>query len=158
MLANLHSYTKLSPPRETTLQSASSSSSLSSTHRNWPLELNTVHGGQKSEQNAPSKLWFFLHYRVASLFCSLILRTCLVTTGPLWSVDCFAVVSWQYCSIRRQPQQYHHLLKSHTLFENHRKGLIQHSEPSDQRLHFEWTKAHKNAQNGQFWRVFKTWS
>ena len=26
-----------------------------------------------------------------------------------------------------------------TVFENHRKGLIQHCERSEQRLHFEWT-------------------
>ena len=27
-----------------------------------------------------------------------------------------------------------------TVFENHRKSLIQHCERSDLRLHFEWTK------------------
>ena len=29
-----------------------------------------------------------------------------------------------------------------TLFENHRKSLIQHCERSELRLHFEWTKLH----------------
>ena len=29
-----------------------------------------------------------------------------------------------------------------TLFENHRKSLIQHCEQSELRLHFEWTKVH----------------
>ena len=28
----------------------------------------------------------------------------------------------------------------HTVFENHRKSLIQHCERSELRLHFEWTK------------------
>ena len=41
-----------------------------------------------------------------------------------------------------------------TVFENHRKSLIQHCERSELRLHFEWTKV--NAKNGQFWRVLKT--
>ena len=27
-----------------------------------------------------------------------------------------------------------------TVFENHRKSLIQHCERSELRLHFEWTK------------------
>ena len=48
---------------------------------------------------------------------------------------------------------------SFTLFENHRKSLIQHCERSELRLHFEWTKVHfkkaKNGKNGQFWRVFE---
>ena len=29
-----------------------------------------------------------------------------------------------------------------TVFENHRKSLIQHCERSELRLHFEWTKVH----------------
>ena len=29
----------------------------------------------------------------------------------------------------------------HTVFENHRKSLIQHCERSELRLHFEWTKS-----------------
>ena len=32
--------------------------------------------------------------------------------------------------------------KIHTMFENHRKSLIQHCERSELRLHFEWTKVH----------------
>ena len=32
---------------------------------------------------------------------------------------------------------------NHTVFENHRKRLIQHGERSELRLHFEWTKVHK---------------
>ena len=39
-----------------------------------------------------------------------------------------------------------------TVFENHRKSLIQHCEQSELRLHFEWTKVN---QNGPFWRVFE---
>ena len=31
-----------------------------------------------------------------------------------------------------------------TVFENHRKSLIQHCERSELRLHFEWTKVHQN--------------
>ena len=30
-----------------------------------------------------------------------------------------------------------------TLFENHRKSLIQHGERSELRLHFDWTKVHQ---------------
>ena len=37
-----------------------------------------------------------------------------------------------------------------TVFENHRKSLIQHCERSELRLHFEWTKV-----NYKFWRVFE---
>ena len=33
-----------------------------------------------------------------------------------------------------------------TVFENHRKSLIQHCERSELRLHFEWTKAHEKCQ------------
>ena len=33
-------------------------------------------------------------------------------------------------------------LHSGTVFENHRKSLIQHCERSELRLHFEWTKVH----------------
>ena len=29
-----------------------------------------------------------------------------------------------------------------TVFENHRKSLIQHCQLSELRLHFEWTKVH----------------
>ena len=29
-----------------------------------------------------------------------------------------------------------------TMFENHRKSLIQHDERSELRLHFEWTRVH----------------
>ena len=32
------------------------------------------------------------------------------------------------------------LLRKCTVFENHRKSLIQQCERSEQRLHFEWTK------------------
>ena len=42
-----------------------------------------------------------------------------------------------------------------TVFENHRKSLIQHCERSELRLHFEWTKVIKNVKNGPFWRVFE---
>ena len=37
-----------------------------------------------------------------------------------------------------------------TVFENHRKSLIQHCERSELRLHFEWPKFIKNAKNSQF--------
>ena len=37
-----------------------------------------------------------------------------------------------------------------TVFENHRKSLIQHCERSELRLHFEWKKFLKNAKNSQF--------
>ena len=35
-----------------------------------------------------------------------------------------------------------HPVKRNTVFENHRKSLIQHCERSELRLHFEWTKVH----------------
>ena len=35
---------------------------------------------------------------------------------------------------------------SSTVFENHRKSLIQHCERSEQRLHFEWTKVNQKCQ------------
>ena len=44
------------------------------------------------------------------------------------------------------------LKHSVTVFENHRKSLIQHDERSELRLHFELTK---NAKNVPFWRVFE---
>ena len=43
----------------------------------------------------------------------------------------------------------------HTVFENHRKSLIQHCERSELCLHLSGQKLIKNAQNGQFWRVFE---
>ena len=33
-------------------------------------------------------------------------------------------------------------LLKYTVFENHRKSLIQNCERSELRLHFEWTKVH----------------
>ena len=42
-----------------------------------------------------------------------------------------------------------------TVFENHRKSLIQHCERSELFLHFEWTKVNKNANNCPFWRDFE---
>ena len=42
-----------------------------------------------------------------------------------------------------------------TVFENHRKSLIQHCERSELRLHFEWTKVNQKCNNGPFWRVFE---
>ena len=39
-----------------------------------------------------------------------------------------------------------------TVFENHRKSLIQHCEQSELRLHFELIE---NAPNGLFWRVYE---
>ena len=49
--------------------------------------------------------------------------------------------------------QIHNLATSCTVFENHRKSLIQHCEL---RLHFEWTKLIKNAKNGRFNGFIKT--
>ena len=40
-----------------------------------------------------------------------------------------------------------------TVFENHRKSLIQHCERSELRLHFERKKVFKNAKNHPFWRL-----
>ena len=43
-----------------------------------------------------------------------------------------------------------------TVFENHRKSLIQHYEQSELRLHFEWTKVNQNCQSwsilASFWK------
>ena len=37
-------------------------------------------------------------------------------------------------------------LRKFTLFENHRKSLIQHCERSELRFHFEWTKVNQKCQ------------
>ena len=42
-----------------------------------------------------------------------------------------------------------------TVFENHRKSLIQHCERSELRLHLSEQKLSKNAKNGPIWRVFE---
>ena len=42
-----------------------------------------------------------------------------------------------------------------TVFENHRKGLIQHCERSELRLHFEWTKVNWKCQKLSIWQVFE---
>ena len=43
-----------------------------------------------------------------------------------------------------------------TVFENHRKSLIQHCERSELRLHFEWTKVNEKCQKwsilASFWK------
>ena len=43
-----------------------------------------------------------------------------------------------------------------TVFENHRKSLIQHCERSELRLHFEWTKVNQKCQKcsilASFWK------
>ena len=44
----------------------------------------------------------------------------------------------------------------YTVFENHRKSLIQYSERSELRLHFKGQKFIKSPENGSFWRVFET--
>ena len=36
----------------------------------------------------------------------------------------------------------HYQKNAFTVFEDHRKSLIQHCERSELRLHFEWTKVH----------------
>ncbi len=44
-----------------------------------------------------------------------------------------------------------------TVFENHRKSLIQHCERSQLHLHFEWTKVNQNCQKwpnlASFWKL-----
>ena len=40
-----------------------------------------------------------------------------------------------------------------TVFENHRKSLIQHCERSELRLHLSGQKLTRNAKNSLFWRV-----
>ena len=42
-----------------------------------------------------------------------------------------------------------------TVFENHRKSLIQHCERSELRLQIEWTKVNSKCQK---WYILKTWS
>ena len=44
-------------------------------------------------------------------------------------------------------------LDSNTLFENHRKSLIQHCERSELLLHFEWTKVNKKCHFGEFLKI-----
>ena len=47
-------------------------------------------------------------------------------------------------------------LESLTVFENHRKSLIQYYERSDLRLHLEWTKVHQKMVNfGEFFESLK---
>ena len=48
------------------------------------------------------------------------------------------------------------LINAITVFENHRKSLIQHCERSELRLHFEWTKVLKNAKTAHFGEFLKT--
>ena len=38
------------------------------------------------------------------------------------------------------------IFSAYTVFENHRKSLIQHCERSELRLHFEWTKVNGKCQ------------
>ena len=46
-----------------------------------------------------------------------------------------------------------------TVFENHRKSLIQHYERSELRLYFEWTKVNQKCQKWSNLASFlKTWS
>ena len=45
-----------------------------------------------------------------------------------------------------------------TVFENHRKSLIQNCERSELRFLFEWTKFIKKVKNGQFGEFLKIWS
>ena len=47
------------------------------------------------------------------------------------------------------------LVTNNTVFENHRKSLIQYCERSELRLHFEWTKVHEKCQKWSIWRVFE---
>ena len=42
-----------------------------------------------------------------------------------------------------------------TVFENHRKSLLQHCERSELRLHLSGQKLIENVKNGPFWRVFE---
>ena len=42
---------------------------------------------------------------------------------------------------------------SNTVFENHRKSLIQYCERSELRLHFEWTNVHEKCQK---WSIFES--
>ena len=45
-------------------------------------------------------------------------------------------------------------LPDFTVFENHRKSLIQQCERSKLHLHLEWIKIHGKCQKCSFWRVF----
>ena len=48
------------------------------------------------------------------------------------------------------------MCKEITVFENHRKSLIQQCERSELRLHFEWTKVNKTAKMAHFDEFLKT--
>ena len=49
-----------------------------------------------------------------------------------------------------------YILRYRTVFENHRKSLIQHCERSKLRLHFEWTKVNfEMPKMANFWRLFE---
>ena len=54
-----------------------------------------------------------------------------------------------------QPWKNETKAEQRTVFDNHRKSLIQYCERSGLRLHLSGQKLIKNAKNGPFWRVFE---
>ena len=62
-------------------------------------------------------------------------------------------------SLTRMNQQIPTLIYStlpkFTVFENHKKCLIEHCERSELRLHYEWNKINQKWQNGPFWRLIE---
>ena len=58
--------------------------------------------------------------------------------------------SKKFCSLAKT---FGVIFNDFTVFENHRKSLLQNCERSELLLHFESTKV--NAKNGPIWRVFE---
>ena len=58
---------------------------------------------------------------------------------------------WRKNYFTGYPSTFYNIKAPHsTMFENHRKSLIQQCERSDLRLHIEWTLVHKKCQNSHF--------
>ena len=66
---------------------------------------------------------------------------------------------WNAFDKSGKKSKYIQILRLVTVFENHRKSLIQHCEGSELRLHFEWTKIYQNMPKMvHFGKSLKTWS
>ena len=80
-----------------------------------------------------------------------------------WNHFRSARIFWYFFQLLREPRKIYGLRETHysgivkmvdTVFENHRKSLIQHCEQSYGYI-LSGQKLIKNAKNGSFWRVFE---
>ena len=111
----------------------------------WPsssgLKINTLHAHYPFEAKSID-----LNYLLCNIVFSTINSYCSLGLYKIvWkNIDCN--IFGKACTI----------FYIHTVFENHRKSIIQHCERSELRLHFEWTKVNKKwKENRPFWRVFE---